>query len=86
MMKLKQYFEQGKTEADFPPDFHPSSSGVRQAIDNDLNIKPIKEFGINYAGHYHGGESAIQKLINEAQAHKESGAKGELQGRFIVKN
>ncbi|TLE06709.1 hypothetical protein LS79_010980, partial [Helicobacter bilis] len=81
MMKLKQYFEQGKTEADFPPDFYPSPSGVRQAIENDLNIKPIKEFGTNYAEHYHSGESAIQKLINEAQAHKESGAKGEYKGQ-----
>ncbi|WP_281650997.1 hypothetical protein [Helicobacter bilis] len=81
MMKLKQYFEQGEMEADFPPDFYPSPSGVRQAIENDLNIKPIKEFGTNYAEHYHSGESAIQKLINEAQAHKESGVKGEYKGQ-----
>ena len=80
-MKLKQYFEQGEMEADFPPDFYPSPSGVRQAIENDLNIKPIKEFGTNYAEHYHSGESAIQKLINEAQAHKESGVKGEYKGQ-----
>ncbi len=44
-----------------------------------LNIKPIKEFGTNYAEHYHSDETAIQKLINEAeaQAFKENGAKGE---------
>ncbi|AQQ59942.1 hypothetical protein XJ32_07425 [Helicobacter bilis] len=46
-----------------------------------LNIKPIKEFGTNYAEHYHSGETAIQKLISEAQAHKESGAKGEYKGQ-----
>jgi hypothetical protein len=53
----------------------------REYIEQTLNIKPIKEFGTNYAEHYHSGESAIQKLINEAQAHKESGAKGEYKGQ-----
>ncbi|WP_459178053.1 LPD3 domain-containing protein, partial [Helicobacter bilis] len=54
---------------------------ARELIEKQLNIKPIKEFGTNYAEHYHSGESAIQKLINEAQAHKESGAKGEYKGQ-----
>ena len=53
----------------------------RAYIEQTLNIKPIKEFGTNYAEHYHSGETAIQKLINEAQAHKESGAKGEYKGQ-----
>ena len=53
----------------------------REFIEQTLNIKPIKEFGTNYAEHYHSGESAIAKLINEAQAHKESGAKGEYKGQ-----
>ena len=53
----------------------------REFIEQTLNIKPIKEFGTNYAEHYHSGESAIQKLISEAQAHKESGAKGEYKGQ-----
>ena len=53
----------------------------REYIEQTLNIKPIKEFGINYAEHYHSGETAIQKLISEAQAHKESGAKGEYKGQ-----
>ena len=53
----------------------------RAYIEQTLNIKPIKEFGTNYAEHYHSGESAIAKLINEAQAHKESGAKGEYKGQ-----
>ena len=50
-----------------------------------LNIKPIKEFGANYAEHYHSDETAIQKLINEAeaQAFKESGAKGEYKGQVV---
>ena len=54
---------------------------ARELIEKQLNIKPIKEFGTNYAEHYHSGETAIQKLINEAQAHKESGAKGEYKGQ-----
>ena len=54
---------------------------ARELIEKQLNIKPIKEFGTNYAEHYHSGESAIQKLISEAQAHKESGAKGEFRGQ-----
>ncbi|MCI7410378.1 MAG: hypothetical protein MSS67_01485, partial [Helicobacter bilis] len=54
---------------------------IREDIEILYDIKPIKEFGTNYAEHYHSGESAIQKLINEAQAHKESGAKGEYKGQ-----
>ena len=42
---------------------------------------PIKDFGINYVEHYHSGETAIQKLINEAKAHKKSGAKTEYKGQ-----
>ena len=37
----------------------------RQDLEQSLNITPIKEFGINYAEHYHSGESAIQKLLLE---------------------
>ena len=54
---------------------------IREDIEILYDIKPIKEFGTNYAEHYHSGESAIQKLISEAQAHKESGAKGEYKGQ-----
>ena len=62
-------------------DFNGFDTLMREAIENALNIKPIKEFGTNYAEHYHSGESAIEKLISEAQAHKESGAKGEYKGQ-----
>ena len=62
-------------------DFNGFDTLMREAIENALNIKPIKEFGTNYAEHYHSGETAIQKLINEAQAHKQSGAKGEYKGQ-----
>ncbi|WP_104731451.1 PBECR2 nuclease fold domain-containing protein [Helicobacter rappini] len=62
-------------------DFNGFDTLMREAIENALNIKPIKEFGTNYAEHYHSGESAIAKLISEAQAHKESGAKGEYKGQ-----
>ncbi|BDB63777.1 hypothetical protein T36_0221 [Helicobacter cinaedi] len=63
---------------------HIATSSLRKnrlRIQEELNIKPLVEFGTNYAEHYHSGETAIQKLINEAQAHKESGAKGEYKGQ-----
>ncbi len=53
----------------------------RSYFEKALNITPIKEFGTNYAEHYHSGESAIAKLLNEARAHKQSGAKGEYKGQ-----
>ena len=62
-------------------DFNGFDTLMREAIENALNIKPIKEFGTNYAEHYHSGETAIQKLLAEAQAHKESGVKGEYKGQ-----
>ena len=39
----------------------------RSYFEKALNITPIKEFGINYAEHYHSGESAIAKLLLERQ-------------------
>ena len=62
-------------------DFSKSFEVMRAEIEARIGIKPIKEFGTNYAEHYHSGETAIAKLINEAQAHKESGAKGEYKGQ-----
>lgn len=53
----------------------------RSYFEKALNITPIKEFGANYAEHYHSGQTAIQKLLAEAQAHKQSGAKGEYKGQ-----
>lgn len=57
---------------------------TRESIEIDITnsySSVIREFGTNYAEHYHSGETAIAKLINEAQAHKESGAKGEYKGQ-----
>ncbi|EMZ39981.1 hypothetical protein [Helicobacter bilis] len=62
-------------------DFSKSFEVMRAEIEARIGIKPIKEFGTNYAEHYHSGETAIVKLINEAQAHKESGVKGEFSGQ-----
>ena len=62
-------------------DFSKSFEVMRAEIEAKIGIKPIKEFGANYAEHYHSGETAIAKLINEAEAHKESGAKGEYKGQ-----
>ena len=53
----------------------------RKMLEQDLNLTAIKEFGQNYTEYYRDGVGAIQKLISEAQAHKESGAKGEYKGQ-----
>ncbi|MDL0081048.1 LPD23 domain-containing protein [Helicobacter zhangjianzhongii] len=39
----------------------------RSYFEKALNITPIKDFGTNYAEHYHSGESAIAKLLLERQ-------------------
>ncbi|WP_459177977.1 putative barnase/colicin E5 family endoribonuclease, partial [Helicobacter trogontum] len=49
----------------------------RLRIQEELNINPIKEFGTNYAEHYHSGESAIAKLLAERQ--------GQVAGAFYRK-
>ena len=49
----------------------------RKSIERLLNIKPLAEFGENYAEHYHSGESAIAKLLNEKQ--------GQVSGAFYRK-
>ena len=42
-------------------------SQTRQLLEQELNIKPIKEFGTNYAEFYHDGANAIKKLLTERQ-------------------
>lgn len=42
-------------------------SQTRQLLEQELNIKPIKEFGTNYAEFYHDGANAIKKLLTEKQ-------------------
>ncbi|WP_414626836.1 LPD23 domain-containing protein, partial [Campylobacter sp.] len=40
---------------------------TRQILEQELNIRPIKEFGTNYAEFYHDGANAIKKLLAERQ-------------------
>ncbi|WP_143000265.1 MULTISPECIES: hypothetical protein [unclassified Helicobacter] len=40
---------------------------IRNAIERRLNVKPIIDFGTNYAEFYHDGTRAVQKLLNEKQ-------------------
>lgn len=40
---------------------------TRQLLEQELNIRPIKEFGTNYAEFYHDGANAIKKLLTERQ-------------------
>uniref|UniRef100_UPI00374E4E70 putative barnase/colicin E5 family endoribonuclease n=1 Tax=uncultured Helicobacter sp. TaxID=175537 RepID=UPI00374E4E70 len=68
----------------------------RQEIQNLFDIKPIKEFGTNYAEFYKDGKGAIQKLLTEAkdyETRKEAGSltedevkqgayKGQVAGAF----
>ncbi|CUU76627.1 Uncharacterised protein [Campylobacter hyointestinalis] len=42
-------------------------NSFRKRIEKHYNIKPIKEFGTNYAEFYHDGSNAIQKLLVEKQ-------------------
>ncbi|WP_096027411.1 hypothetical protein [Campylobacter lanienae] len=42
-------------------------SYIRDNIEQELNIKPIKEFGTNYAEFYHDGANAIKKLLTERE-------------------
>ncbi|WP_267891476.1 PBECR2 nuclease fold domain-containing protein, partial [Helicobacter cinaedi] len=59
---------------------HIATSSLRKnrlRIEQSLNIKPLAEFGENYAEHYHSGESAIAKLLNEKQ--------GQVSGAFYRK-
>ena len=50
-------------------------------LTTDLYSSVIREFGTNYAEHYHSGETAIQKLIAEAKAHRQRGGQGEYKGQ-----
>lgn len=50
----------------------------REKIEQDLDIKPLQEYGTNYAEFYHDGQNAIKKLIAESQYYAEREAAGEL--------
>ncbi|ULO00167.1 hypothetical protein CMOL_1015 [Campylobacter sp. RM10537] len=56
---------------------HDIPERIRKQIEEKLNIKPIKEFGVNYAEYYHDGSRAIEKLILEKQ--------GQVAGAFYRK-
>ncbi|WP_348518108.1 PBECR2 nuclease fold domain-containing protein [Campylobacter sp. CCS1377] len=53
-------------------------SPMRDRIEEKLNIKPLKEFGTNYAEYYHDGTRAIKKLMLEKQ--------GQVAGAFHRKD
>ncbi|EGK0994112.1 hypothetical protein IOM70_000116 [Campylobacter lari] len=67
---LKKKTHKGK-KADIP-------DLMRSKIENELNIKPLKEFGKNYAEYYHDGKGALQKLLIEKQ--------GQVAGAFHRKD
>ncbi|EAL1709188.1 hypothetical protein FC582_05400 [Campylobacter coli] len=53
-------------------------SALRDKIEQELNIQPLKEFGENYAEYYHDGKGALQKLLIEKQ--------GQVAGAFHRKD
>ncbi|MDL0147697.1 PBECR2 nuclease fold domain-containing protein, partial [Campylobacter felis] len=61
--------------------FRPIYPKIRKAIEKHLNLKPLEEFGTNYAEFYRDGKGAVKKLIREAEAFKENGEKGEYKGQ-----
>ena len=40
---------------------------LRKEMEQELNIKPLEEFGQNYAEHYHNGKAAIDELLKQKQ-------------------
>ena len=63
---------QGKVYISLDSDFYPA----REAIEYFLDIKPLKEFGTNYAEYYRDGQRGIAKILAEAkdyEARKEAG-------------
>ena len=40
---------------------------MRQTIEKNININPLKEFGTNYAEFYRDGQGAVKKLLAEKQ-------------------
>ena len=56
---------------------------ARKDIEAKFNIKPIKEFGTNYAEFYRDGVGAIENLMLEAKTHKESGQQKEFKGQVV---
>ncbi|HEC1884058.1 TPA: hypothetical protein R1808_000533 [Campylobacter jejuni] len=53
-------------------------SDLRDKIEKELNIQPLKEFGENYTEYYHDGKGALQKLLIEKQ--------GQVAGAFHRKD
>ena len=51
---------------------------IRKTIERFYEIKPLAEFGTNYAEGYHDGAFSIQKLLNEAKDYEARKAIGEL--------
>ena len=66
---------QSKVYIDLDSDFvYPQ----REAIEYFLDIKPLKEFGTNYAEYYRDGQRGIAKLLTEAKDYEARKAAGKL--------
>ncbi|EAK0996928.1 hypothetical protein A0249_00610 [Campylobacter upsaliensis] len=58
-----------------------SIAQTRQYLEDTFNIKPLEEFGTNYAEFYKDGKGAVEKLLKEAEDFKQRGEKGEFKGQ-----
>ncbi|EOG7075920.1 LPD23 domain-containing protein, partial [Campylobacter upsaliensis] len=58
-----------------------SIAQTRQYLEDTFNIKPLEEFGTNYAEFYRDGKGAVEKLLKEAEDFKQRGEKGEFKGQ-----
>ncbi|EPU7274706.1 hypothetical protein ACVY46_001719, partial [Campylobacter upsaliensis] len=50
-----------------------SIAQTRQYLEDTFNIKPLEEFGTNYAEFYRDGKGAVEKLLKEAEDFKQRG-------------
>ena len=78
MAELRDRSIKRQTEAQDRTGFN---TKAREQIQRALGIKPIAEFGENYAEHYRDGKGAIEKLIAESQAFTKRGEQGEYKGQ-----
>ncbi|MGX3046118.1 putative barnase/colicin E5 family endoribonuclease, partial [Helicobacter sp. T3_23-1056] len=86
-LETLQKFFNGTLKKDFftPNEWNEQTIAYyRKEIEKYAGLKPIKDFGYNYAEFYKDGKGAIQKLLAEASVAKEAGQdfSGQVAGAF----
>ncbi|ELJ8896537.1 hypothetical protein RT889_001719, partial [Campylobacter upsaliensis] len=70
-----------KQDSELAKEVIDSIAQTRQYLEDTFNIKPLEEFGTNYAEFYRDGKGAVEKLLKEAEDFKQRGEKGEFKGQ-----